>query len=79
MGLKINSQKNTPAQFRMDKGFSKAQSFEEADNQYAYWKDKSPEERLAAAAFLIAQAYGMPDFLHEKMDKTYFSVRKHEV
>jgi len=45
------------------------------DNKY--WHDKSNEERLAAAAAMIAVAFNEPDFLQKKMDKSIFSSRKH--
>ena len=46
-------------------------------NDYAYWKQKSTDERLHAACLLIAQAYGFDPYNPPKVDRTVFEVRKH--
>lgn len=45
------------------------------DNQY--WKNKTVEERLAAAAITIELAFGIKDYWEGKVDRTVFSSRKH--
>lgn len=59
----------------MDKTAFKVQSFEEADNHYGTWKDKSCSERLDAAFYLINMVYGVRP--STKLDRTVFSKRKH--
>jgi hypothetical protein len=44
-----------------------------------YWKDKSYEERLAAANYLNSVSYDFDINNPPKMDKTVFSMRKHKV
>ena len=63
--------------YRLDKSSFKAQTFREADNTLSYWSKKSIEERLTAAWFLIRQAYGFIDKPVPRIDKTFFSFRKH--
>jgi len=60
----------------MDKNAFKASTFEEADNHYGYWKDKSMTERLNAAFYLIQQVYGTTNTT--PLDKKVFSKRKHK-
>jgi len=65
------------AEVSLDRTQFKKQTFQEADMQYGYWKSKSIAERLRAAYYLISVAY---DFDLQKppgMDKTAFSMRKH--
>jgi len=63
--------------YRLDRSSFKAQTFREADNTLSYWSKKSIEERIAAAWFLIKQAYGYSDTPVPGIDKTVFSKRKH--
>jgi len=42
-----------------------------------YWKNKSVEERLAAAWYLTCMAYGLDPDNPPRMDKTVFSSRMH--
>jgi len=64
--------------FRLDKTFGKAQTFEEADNNRAYWLQKDPLERLEAAWYLTAMAYGISPDNPPPIDRTIFSMRKHQ-
>ncbi len=64
-----------PKKYRLDKTAFKATTFEEADNHYYYWKDKSYDERIDAAFFLINQVYKITS--STKVDRTIFSKRKH--
>jgi hypothetical protein len=45
------------------------------DNKY--WHNKTHTEKLRAAATMISAAFGEPDFLKRKIDRTIFSARKH--
>jgi hypothetical protein len=64
--------------FRLDRTAFKIQTFEEADNQRAYWMSKTPKERLAAAWYLICAAYGLDYEAENRMDRTYFRIRKRD-
>lgn len=43
-----------------------------------YWHDKTVEEKMQAAAIVTAAAFGEPDFLKKKVDRTIFTSRKHK-
>lgn len=43
-----------------------------------YWHEKSIEDRMEAAAIVTAAAFGEPDFLNKKVDRTIFTSRKHQ-
>ena len=45
-------------------------------NQNAYWKDKTPVERLRAAYYLISVAYDFDPENPPPVDRTKFSCRK---
>jgi len=64
-----------PQKYRMDKTVFKIQTFEEADNHYGKWVNKSYSERLDAAFYLICTAFGIKP--STKLDRTAFSKRKH--
>jgi len=51
-------------------------TFQESDNHVAYWEDKTPDERLNAACFLINQIFGVTQ--NTKVDKKIIDFRKHE-
>jgi hypothetical protein len=61
--------------YKMDKTAFKVSTFEEADNHYGFWKNKSMKERFDAAFYLIQQAYGTTN--STRLDRTVFSKRKH--
>ncbi len=44
---------------------------------YRYWFNKSNEERLHAAGIMTSVAFREPDFFKKKVDRTFFSSRKH--
>ena len=52
---------------------------EDGNIDYRFWHDKTPEERLHAACIMIAVAFREPDFLKKKVDRTFFSARKHKL
>lgn len=61
----------------MDKSFFSASKLEDQGNaDYQYWFDKSVEERLAAAAIMIAVAFREPDFIKKMVDRTVFMAGK---
>jgi hypothetical protein len=65
-----------PKKYRLDKTVFRASSVEEADDHYAYWKNKPMKERLEAACYLINQFYGTSP--KTAIDKTVFTKRKHK-
>ena len=64
--------------YRLDKTQFKAQSFEQADDNRAYWLQKDVKERVKAAWYLISCAYGFDLDNPPRLDKTVFSTRKHQ-
>lgn len=64
--------------YRLDKTAVKVQSKEQAANTVAYWRAQPPEERWRAAWYLTCQAYGIDPDHPPRLDKTLFSIRKHE-
>ena len=63
------------SEYRLDRTAFKAQSFAEADDHYSYWKDRSPEERLRAAMYLIRSAWGIESDEEFRMDRRLVSIR----
>lgn len=61
---------------RMDKTAFKKQSLQDADNNVAFWRSKTPSERLIAAYNLSLRVYGYDPAHPPKMDKSYFVKRK---
>jgi hypothetical protein len=61
--------------FRLDRTAFKVQSFQEADQNRAYWLSKLPMERLAAAWYLSCCTFNV-DPQKIKMDRTVFQIRK---
>ena len=55
-------------EYKLDRNFASAMSFEEADDNTTYWLDKTEDERLIAACFLINQIYGVTPAT--KLDRT---------
>lgn len=64
-------------EFRLDRTKFKAQSFKQADDQTAYWAEKSMSDRLKAAYFLIKRAYKVDDADTSHLLRATFSMRKH--
>lgn len=62
---------------KLDRNAFKVQSFREADNTRAYWLSKTPEERFAAAWYLICSAWNIDPENPPKLDRTVFSMHKH--
>ncbi|MEP6466041.1 MAG: hypothetical protein ABJB05_07030 [Parafilimonas sp.] len=61
-------------QYKLDRTYVTKMSFEEADDHTTYWLDKTPDERLNAACFLINQIYGVT--AETKVDRTIIDCRK---
>ncbi|MEP6683982.1 MAG: hypothetical protein ABJA35_12010 [Parafilimonas sp.] len=61
-------------QYKLDRTHVTKMSFEEADDHTTYWLDKTPDERLNAACFLINQIYGVTP--QTKVDRTITDHRK---
>jgi hypothetical protein len=60
--------------YKLDRNYVSAMSFEEADDHITYWLDKTEDERLNAACFLINQLYGVTP--ETKVDRTITDHRK---
>jgi predicted RNA polymerase sigma factor len=43
---------------------------------FTYWHDKSIDEKLSAAAQMIAVAFNEPYFTTKKIDRTIYTARK---
>ena len=64
--------------YRLDRTAFKIQSFESATKQRAYWLSKTPAERLAAAWCLICAAWNLDMETPQRMDRSFFSMRKQQ-
>lgn len=72
---KILMMKGELTNYRMDRSVVTAASFEEADDHTGFWQDKTPEERLNAACFIINNIYNVTP--QTKVDRTVVGSRKH--
>jgi hypothetical protein len=68
----------TPKKYRMDKTAFKMQTFEEADNAMRDYSNHSVKKRLRIYWHLTSIAYKFDLDNPPRMDKTVFSMRKHE-
>ncbi|MFN4286249.1 MAG: hypothetical protein ACK4E8_09830 [Lacibacter sp.] len=56
----------------------KAYKMEKDGNiDFQYWQSRTPEERLAAAAIMIEVAFKVRNFFKGKVNRSFFSFRKH--
>ena len=63
----------------LDRTIFEARNMEKDGNiDNHYWHDKTIEEKMEAAAIVTAAAFGEPDFLKKKVDRTIYSSRKHK-
>jgi uncharacterized protein (UPF0262 family) len=62
--------------FRLDRSAFKIQSHKDADTQQAYWLSKTPEERIAAAWYLICAAYDLDYGRQHRLDRNAFRIKK---
>ncbi len=60
--------------FKMDRRKVTAQTFKQANDHVSYWIDKTEDERLNAACFIINQIFGVTP--QTKVDRTITSKRK---
>ena len=70
----IMNQKMSNNKYKIDRSLITALSFEEADDHVSYWLDKTEDERLNAACFLINQVYNVTP--QTKVDRTVIDQRK---
>lgn len=63
-------------EFKMDRTFVQKQSFEQANNHTNFYDNKSIQERVNAACFIIYNIYGTTQYT--KVDRTIISKRKHQ-
>jgi hypothetical protein len=61
--------------YKLDRNVLKAMSFDEADDHVRYWEDKSMNERLNAACFIINQIFNVTP--SSKIDMRFTDKRKH--
>ena len=64
--------------YKLDKTKSKATSFAENEKNKLFSPSTSLTERLQQAWYLTCMAYGLDPENPPKMDKTLFSMRKHQ-
>lgn len=61
----------------LDTSVFKARNMEKDGNiDFQYWQNKTIDEKLLAAAQMIAVAFKEPLFTTTKMDRSIFSIRK---
>ncbi len=61
--------------YKLDRSVSQSMTFEEADDHVTYWNNKTQEERLNAACFIINQIFGTSP--KDKVDLSFIDKRKH--
>jgi len=61
--------------YQLDRNELKAMSFDEASDHVTYWEDKSMNERLNAACFIINQIFNVTP--SSKIDLRFTDKRKH--
>jgi len=62
--------------FRLDRQAFSIQTAGQAAHQRAYWLQKSPRERLAAAWYLICAAWNMDHQKTHRLDRTAFAIKR---
>ncbi len=65
--------------YKMNKSYSKAQTFAGAEKDKLFLKTDSLSERLSQAWYLSAMAYGIDPQNPPKMQKLLVSIRKREI
>jgi hypothetical protein len=63
-------------QYRLDRSAFSIQTFAEATHTRVYWLNKTPQERISAAWYLICVAYNLDYKVETKLDRNYFQMRK---
>lgn len=64
--------------YKLDKTFSATKTFSEAEESKKFPPETPLAERLRQAWYLTCMSYGIDPQNPVKMDKNYFSMRKHE-
>jgi len=64
--------------YKLDRNAFSMHSLESKEPASAYWKNKTPEERLRAAFYLNSVAYNFNISDPPKMNRTVFSMRRHQ-
>ena len=64
--------------YRLDRTQFEAFKAEEKQSDYGYWSERSMEERLEGAYYLICSSYGINPNNFPKIDKTHFEVYKQQ-
>ncbi len=60
--------------YRLDRTKVSAASYNDADDHVSYWADKTEDERLNAACFIINQIFGVTP--QSKVDRSVTDKRK---
>lgn len=63
--------------YKLDKNFAVTKTFKEVEESKKFPPDTPLVERLRQAWYLTCMAYGIDPQSPPKMDKAFFSVRKH--
>ncbi len=66
-------------EYRLDRSAFSVQTFSQATHQREYWLSKTPQERISAAWYLICVAYNLDYKAENKLDRTYFRMRKNNL
>jgi hypothetical protein len=51
--------------------------FKDGNVDFQFWFDKTIAERLQGAAIMNMAAFGVPDFIKGKVDRTIYASKKH--
>ncbi len=62
---------------KMDRSAFRMGSHREAEDNRAYWADKSLSDRLDAANYLNSVAFNFDKSNPPKLDRSFFNMRKH--
>ena len=68
---------NLKQMFQFDRTSSQTFKADDHSNDLNYWQERSPLEKLQAAYYLNASAYGFIDGKEPRLDRTCFSARRH--
>ncbi len=63
--------------YKLDKSYSKCQTFAEAERDNLFLKTDSLSERLNQGWYLAAMAHGIDPYNPPKMERRLVSIRKH--
>ena len=70
----LYQEKKNLEMYKLNRKVFKMQTFEEASDNCKYWLQKTPIERLEAAAYLNSAAYNYPFNNPPRLDRTYFKI-----